>query len=646
MRSIIKCIICLFAGIFVSSCDDYLDVTPDQIPTIESAFADRYTTLQYLGSCYWAMPRLGGWDSNPAWIGSMEMIVNKEYQTESYMQLALGNNTPTVTYFWYWGYPGNNSTRSLYAGIRECNTFLDNVGQVPDMPIQEKNREIAEAKTLKAYMHFWLLRQYGPICPLRESPPVSESIRGVQVYREKVDTCFAYIIHLLDEVVDSQALPEVITNKTSELGRFTHAAACALRAEVWIYWASPLFNGNQEYNDFLDHNGEHFFNQKKDESRWAKASEACRVAVEACAAGGIRLFQIQDYITQQKMSDETQLVNTLRSSVTEQWNSNVETIWGSTSSPMGSSMQLNCIAQLEGGNSNVVSTVSVPFSTVDLFYSSNGVPIEEDTAWVNSGRYDKRFSLRAGDTDHQYYVAIGEKTADMNFDREPRFYSTLGFDRGKWHSNMYSYFADEQTPFLKNRWNEYSSYRNSSNYNVTGYFPKKLVSLASIFMNANSFDVVDYPSPDMRYASLLLFYAEALNETTQGEDERPTDEVYALIDEVRARAGLEGVIDSWKKYADSNKPLTKRGMREIIQRERKIELACEGQYFWDSRRWQAAQKEQNRLIQGWNVKAMEESGYYTPTTIYIQKFTRRDYFFPIPESDMINNPKLIQNPGW
>ena len=85
---------------------------------------------------------------------------------------------------------------------------------------------------------------------------------------------------------------------------------------------------------------------------------------------------------------------------------------------------------------------------------------------------------------------------------------------------------------------------------------------------------------------------------------------------------------------------------EIIQRERKIELACEGVYYWDSRRWKTAQKEQNRLIQGWNVNAKEVVDYYTLTTVYTQSFTYKNYFAPIPESDIVNNPQLVQNPGW
>ena len=87
-------------------------------------------------------------------------------------------------------------------------------------------------------------------------------------------------------------------------------------------------------------------------------------------------------------------------------------------------------------------------------------------------------------------------------------------------------------------------------------------------------------------------------------------------------------------------------MREIIQRERKIELACESSYYWDSRRWKTAQAEQNRLIQGWNINASDAENYYMVTPVYIQSFSYKNYFAPLPESDIVKNPQLVQNPGW
>ncbi|MPM95966.1 hypothetical protein SDC9_143122 [bioreactor metagenome] len=110
-------------------------------------------------------------------------------------------------------------------------------------------------------------------------------------------------------------------------------------------------------------------------------------------------------------------------------------------------------------------------------------------------------------------------------------------------------------------------------------------------------------------------------------------------------------MESYQKYAiadKKNKPGTKGGMREIIRRERKVELALEGQDYWDRKRWKTAHLELNRNIEGWNVTTEDPNpnAYYKPTTIYMQRFTLRDYFAPIPESDLINNPQLVQNPGW
>ena len=61
-------------------------------------------------------------------------------------------------------------------------------------------------------------------------------------------------------------------------------------------------------------------------------------------------------------------------------------------------------------------------------------------------------------------------------------------------------------------------------------------------------------------------------------------------------------------------------MRDIIHRERQVELSCEGSYYWDTRRWKTAEKELNRIVQGWNVLNGETAeDYYIPTNIYNQQ---------------------------
>ena len=237
------------------------------------------------------------------------------------------------------------------------------------------------------------------------------------------------------------------------------------------------------------------------------------------------------------------------------------------------------------------------------------------------------------------------RTIQQNRHFRPGMRPGACLDRGKWYGNSYKNLPDDDAECLypKNRFGEYSSAGNPGQYNTTGYWPKKLVSINSSFRDANSITWESYPFPDMRYADLLLMCAEALNESKDA----PDAEVYKYIDMVRERAGLKGVVESWNKYSDQpDKPATKEGMRAIIQRERKIELACEGVYYWDSHRWKTAQTEQNRTIEGWNINASDVEGYYTPTVVYEQSFEYKNYFAPIPESELVKNPQLIQNPGW
>jgi len=614
-------------------------VVPDNVPTIDHAFSDRYTAEQFLGTCYWGLPKSGEIELNPGYFGAMETCYNPEYEEMGAMQFGLGNDNPASPKMNYWS---NKSDwlRSLHAGIRDCNTFMDNINNVQDIPPATKARMFDETKLLKAYYHFYLLSLYGPICPLRENTPVNESTQGVRAHREKIDDCFAYILELINDVIGNKALPEIIQNETSELGRLTLPAAYFLKAKVLTYWASPLFNGNTDYSSFLNHEGEPFFNQNYIAERWSDAAEACREAISVCDNAGARLFQSSDYVKPRAMSDSTLIVQTLRATISQRWNK--ELVWGNTTSSVTWGFQFECLPRLENGTAvSTRSRLSVPFSHVDRFYSKNGVPIDEDTDYD----YEGRFGTRVGDADHRYYIQLGETTASMNFEREPRFYSTLGFDRGKWYGNHYNNTPsdDAQCLYPKARYGEYSSVFQPGEYNVTGYYVKKMVSINTVWRDANSVTLENFPFPEMRFADLLLLYAETLNESKSA----PDSEVYRYIDMVRERAGLKGVVESWMKFSNNpEKPSTKTGMRRIIQRERSIELACEGAYYWDARRWKTAMSEQNKPVQGWNVLADDVDEYYTVTTIYPRRFAFKQYLFPIPDSEMLSNPALIQNPGW
>jgi hypothetical protein len=137
-------------------------------------------------------------------------------------------------------------------------------------------------------------------------------------------------------------------------------------------------------------------------------------------------------------------------------------------------------------------------------------------------------------------------------------------------------------------------------------------------------------------------YAEALNEA-----DGPGPEVYKYIDTVRARAGIPSVEDAWTNYSrDPSKFKTQAGLREIIHRERLIEMAFEGKRFWDLRRWKEAAEELNEPITGWDINQSSPEGYYRERVIFNQTFSTKDYLWPINESELLGNYNLVQNPGW
>ncbi|MDR1156273.1 MAG: RagB/SusD family nutrient uptake outer membrane protein [Bacteroidales bacterium] len=631
-------------GLGTFSCD-YLDVVPDNVATIEYAFANRNTAEKFLYTCYNDRLPVGDLNGDPA-RGSDEtmqraaMGMSANIFTSSY--LARGLQNVSLPYFDNW--------RTYYKAIRNCNIFLEEIPNVQvDMREGERTRWIAEAKFLKAYYHWLLLRQYGPVSIVDVNLPLSASVEEVKLYRDPLEDVVEYIVATLEDALTG--LPEERDMmEGTEAGRANKLVALTLMADVRLWAASPLVNSDDNlYSNMIDNRDVRLFPGSYDENKWRLAAEAAERAIEACHAAGKQLYREIEARTYNQ-NEVFQHQTMLRQIVCKRWN--YELIWGSTSYDAGWHWR-NCEAKVMGFNSDGLNTTihaeySPTMKMVESFYSSNGVPINEDKVWAANGWYVNRYGIRPGVSsgNETYYVKEGQQTVYLHYNREPRFYAGIGFDQGIYFGAGYYSFPSD-VKHLNFRYMQPAGYF-PQGFSCTGYSAKKFAP----YETSQTYTAIGspeyFPFPIYRLAELYLMYAEAYNEL-EGPNGAHSDRVFGYLDAIRSRAGLDGVKRSWAEHAsiDDRPTRSKEDLRDIIRRERTVELMFESKRFWDVRRWRLID-ELNEQPQGWNYMGRTAEEFYSLQQAYPEQvgFSVKDYFWPIRESNLFVNENLIQNYGW
>jgi hypothetical protein len=189
--------------------------------------------------------------------------------------------------------------------------------------------------------------------------------------------------------------------------------------------------------------------------------------------------------------------------------------------------------------------------------------------------------------------------ANPYLNRDPRFYQTIVY--------MGAPFRGKPA--------------NAAVLHQTGYTFKKLTMYDTEDIGTITQSEMNFPL--IRYADVLLMYAEALNEVSG-----PVQEVHDAVNAVRNRPTVD--------MPDLPADLTEEEMRAAIRLERRIEFAGEGLYFFDVRRW--------RTIETQNVGQFRD---YKGSVISTRVFDpERDYLWPIPFTEIDLNPNLEQNPEY
>lgn len=414
---------------------------------------------------------------------------------------------------------------------------------------------------------------------------------------------------------------------SSKRNRATSSAALAFKARLLLYAASPLVNGNSEfYSDFKNPDGTFLINQTYDREKWKRAMDAAKEAIDLCEENGYKLYgNSTNDLEQGKKNYHEAFVGDGISGSGFNWN---EVLFGFAEQGTISYCIKNMAPRVEFTSYSTKGFRGSLFPTWDCvsrYYTKNGLP------WADDPETKKL---------DPYSIAPGDSTVRFHRNRDPRFYASIGFDRG-------NYDVQGKTIVLKCRRGEMQQNNGNAKdeYQTdNGYYCQKWVSKYDTYNRTT--DQITYNRwcfPYMRLAELYLSYAEADFEYSG----TLSTASLSYLNKVRERCGLPTFADSWAKAGGI--PSGEK-LREILHDERSIELAMEGRRFHDMRRWKIAHTEMMRYQKSWTLSGKTADSFYKLTDMKetgVRNFTApKNYWLAIPQDQIEVNPNLVQNPGY
>lgn len=382
--------------------------------------------------------------------------------------------------------------------------------------------------------------------------------------------------------------------------------ALAVRAKLWIYAASPLFNGKyKEALAMVNPDGKKLF-PDEDLEKWKVAVSALRDFINY-SKGRYDLFKIY----KEGEIDPDASVYELFQKYNEEF------IWA-TSQEGWYGMNRDRFERRATPRSepNGLGSTAVVQELVDDFYMYDGLPIKTEDFLPSSPLY----------REEGFSVQDGVQVFNMWVNREPRFYNTVFFAGRRWH------ISNKEIQFHRGSANDRSGQHTPNGYLLYKRFNRRVHRTSPGVPN------VFRPSIIFRLGEFYLLYAEALNEVD------PSDpDILKYVNLIRERAGLP-TLEELNPAIVGDKEL----QRQAIRRESRIELATEGQRYFDVRRWMIAEKQSGR--QGGDFHGMNMAGdyesFFQRVRFESRIFERKQYLYPIPFSEIQKSNMLVQNPGW
>jgi hypothetical protein len=649
----------LLAVIGLSSCEDFLEQPTDSITTIDSVFANPDNTMLALFNAYdasltwnrglkpyptssdavFGFPQGGSGGVRFGNAGNAQSM----FFTDEASQELLPNTTAIYFIFGNWGPSGLHQrefpTNGVADAIRTCNIFIENAHRVPMITTPNWNWDeayrdqvIAEAKILRAFLHFEFFRRYGGIPIMDKVATFALQPGGLEVSpnsgRRSMKSTIDFITSECDKALPFLRQPEEFSN--AEIGRIHKGVALALKAKALLYAASPLYNapGSSLPVSYGDDRDSLLCYGSFDANRWKMAADTYHEAIIWAESRGKVLLDDPILGKRDSYVIGSESPRT-RNPMNDEWiyyisygGNNLDARQRRTGGPL-----------VNSGNWGTIAGAGYKF-IVDNYRDVNGQPINIP---MNEGSFtDLKANLRQA---------------------EPRFHASIwvpGFqysylDQTQW---MTKFGTNDTAMFVYRDVNNSLSFASSSAVRIAteqpGFFyPKKWRQLGQ-----NSTYHVTWT--EFRLSELYLSYAEAMNEYNPNETQ-----ILTYLNKVRVRGGIPEILTSDPRFGD------KAAMRAEIRKERAVELYGDEHRLFDVRRWKIAQE---TMGQDWYKIILFENGtgtYETPNASMTPeerlandaklsyKFEKLSthvwrpemYFYPFYQPE-VNKGVLVQNPGW
>lgn len=222
-------ILTVVAALTFTSCEDFLTEEVRGQQNLDTYFSTLEECNSYITGCYQDLTCGGWWNINTVWLLS-EMcsddawMGNTTQSQSDYISLAhyQGNGASNGPISNFWQY--------RYKGILRCNVAVDRISQADLTDTETRDRLVGEARFLRAYYYFELVRNFGGV-PLITGFLLPEEVQGIT--RASTEEVYQFIED--DLLAAADVLPERSEYASADMGRATRGAALGLLGKVYLY---------------------------------------------------------------------------------------------------------------------------------------------------------------------------------------------------------------------------------------------------------------------------------------------------------------------------------------------------------------------------------------------------------------------------